>query len=173
MHASMWFEFFDGLFWYQNMCYMRGKCDNKEGYLNWAHPFPRVLEYKRGVTLQRVTLRRLGCIIKPLTQRYIGLMMAVISYEEYFGLGYNYDLTFKYVYLDSYMNFEQLQPPIGCTLHRTTRQMWWLANMKYKHSKLRLLSYCFWCYSCLMFLSPQVHIPHWYEQVVHLNILNC
>ena len=26
---------------------MRGKCENKEGDLNWAHPFPRVLGFKR------------------------------------------------------------------------------------------------------------------------------
>ena len=25
---------------------MRGNCDNKEGDLNWAHPFPKVLGYK-------------------------------------------------------------------------------------------------------------------------------
>ena len=27
---------------------MRGKCDNKERYINLARPFPRVLGYKRG-----------------------------------------------------------------------------------------------------------------------------
>ena len=27
---------------------MRGKCENKEGDLNCAHPVPRVLGYKRG-----------------------------------------------------------------------------------------------------------------------------
>lgn len=27
---------------------MRGKCDVEEGYLNQAHPFPRVSLYKRG-----------------------------------------------------------------------------------------------------------------------------
>jgi hypothetical protein len=27
---------------------MREKCDNNEGYLNQALPFPRVLGYKRG-----------------------------------------------------------------------------------------------------------------------------
>ena len=27
---------------------MRGKCDSKEGNLNWAHPFPRVSGSKRG-----------------------------------------------------------------------------------------------------------------------------
>ena len=24
--------------------YMEGKCDNKEGDLNWAHPFPRIYD---------------------------------------------------------------------------------------------------------------------------------
>ena len=27
---------------------MGGKCDNKEGYVKLARPFPRVLGYKRG-----------------------------------------------------------------------------------------------------------------------------
>ena len=27
---------------------MGGKCDNKEGYLNCKHPFPRVFGYKTG-----------------------------------------------------------------------------------------------------------------------------
>ena len=33
---------------------MRGRCDNKEEDLNWAHPFPRVRNIREGVTLQKV-----------------------------------------------------------------------------------------------------------------------
>jgi hypothetical protein len=27
---------------------MKGNCDKKDGFLNWARPFPRAWEYKRG-----------------------------------------------------------------------------------------------------------------------------
>ena len=47
MCASVWFEFFDGLLQCQNPWYVRGKCDNKEGELNWEHRFPKVLGYER------------------------------------------------------------------------------------------------------------------------------
>ena len=33
---------------------MRGKCDDKEGDLNNAHPFPRVSGYKRGSDIMEV-----------------------------------------------------------------------------------------------------------------------
>ena len=42
---------------------MGGGCDDKEGELNQAHMFPRVLGCKGGVTLGRVTQWRLGCIV--------------------------------------------------------------------------------------------------------------
>lgn len=48
-----------------NPWYLRGQCSDKEGYFNWAYPSPMVLGYKRGVTLQRVTLGRLWCIWNP------------------------------------------------------------------------------------------------------------
>jgi len=34
--------------------YVRGKSDNKEGYLSWAHPFPRALESKRWSDITKV-----------------------------------------------------------------------------------------------------------------------
>ena len=48
MHVSMWFKFSGGLFQRQNPWYLRGKRDNKEDDLNYAHPFPRVSWYKKG-----------------------------------------------------------------------------------------------------------------------------
>ena len=36
------------LFWWWDPWYVRGKRDNEEGDLNWAHPFPRVWGYKKG-----------------------------------------------------------------------------------------------------------------------------
>ena len=35
---------------------MGRKCDNKEGYLNRAHPFPRILGYKRGNDITEVDI---------------------------------------------------------------------------------------------------------------------
>ena len=56
MCVSTWFDFFDGLFRYQVLLYICiwGKCDNKEGGLNWAHPFHRVLKDKRGSNITEV-----------------------------------------------------------------------------------------------------------------------
>ena len=47
MRASVWFVFFGGALWCRNLWYIGGRCDNKEGGLNWEHMFPRVLGYKR------------------------------------------------------------------------------------------------------------------------------
>ena len=33
---------------------MGGKCDNKEEVLNWAHPLPKVLGYKRKSDIREV-----------------------------------------------------------------------------------------------------------------------
>ena len=48
---------------------MRGKCDNKEGDLNWAHPFPKVSGYKSeadikegDITEIRVNIKYLKCL---------------------------------------------------------------------------------------------------------------
>ena len=41
--------------------YIGGKYNNKEGDSDWAHPFPKVLGYKRGVTFWKMILWRLGC----------------------------------------------------------------------------------------------------------------
>ena len=56
MRVSVWFEFFDGLFLSYNMWYMGRKRGNKEGELNKAHLFPRVLRYKRGSDIMEVRL---------------------------------------------------------------------------------------------------------------------
>ena len=55
--ASMWVEIFDGLFLCQTPWYMRGKRDNKEGDLNYAHLFPTVWGCKRdsGITEGGIT----------------------------------------------------------------------------------------------------------------------
>ena len=58
MCASMWFELVGGLFECQNLWYTRGKCENKEGDLNWAHPVPRVSGYKRGSHITEGGIRR-------------------------------------------------------------------------------------------------------------------
>ena len=34
-----------------------GKCDNKEGDLNGAHPFPRVMGYKKGSDIMEVRVQ--------------------------------------------------------------------------------------------------------------------
>ena len=47
MRASLWMEFFSGSFECRNSWYMEGKRDNKEWYLCWGHPFPKVSAYKR------------------------------------------------------------------------------------------------------------------------------
>ena len=52
----MWFELFGGLLKGQKLWYIRGKCDNKEGDLNSAHPFCKVLGYKRGSDITEVKL---------------------------------------------------------------------------------------------------------------------
>ena len=54
MIASLWFEFFGGLFQCQNPRYMRGRCDNKKEDLNRAHPFPRIWGYKKGNDITEV-----------------------------------------------------------------------------------------------------------------------
>ena len=56
MCASVWFELFGGLFSCQTPWYMRGKCDNKKGGLNWAHLFPKVSGYKRGSDITEVSV---------------------------------------------------------------------------------------------------------------------
>ena len=43
---------------------MGGKYDNKEGYLNSAHLFPRVSRYKRGSDIMEGDHLEVGCIIK-------------------------------------------------------------------------------------------------------------
>jgi len=47
MCASTWFEFYGGLLKCQNLCYMGGKCDNKERDINRTRMLPRVLGYER------------------------------------------------------------------------------------------------------------------------------
>lgn len=42
MRADVWFEYFGGLFWFQNLWFMGGKRDNKEWDLSCEHPSPRV-----------------------------------------------------------------------------------------------------------------------------------
>jgi hypothetical protein len=113
------------------------------------------------------------------------------------------------------MNLEQFQPPTWHSLNCKTTQMYILANMEYKHSKLWLMTCCFWychliifhnntqlmsyvhgfssrfvnedsgCHNPLLknwiwsednrtqahqlgivMLSPQVHIPNYFGQVV-------
>lgn len=59
---TMWCLTLDGLLQCPNPWYVRGKCDNEEEDLHWEHLFFRVSWYKRGVTLRRVVLCRLGCI---------------------------------------------------------------------------------------------------------------
>ena len=50
-------------------------------------------------------------------------------------------MRFKYIWIYSWI-FEKFQPPIWRSLDCKTTQIWWLANMNYKHSKSWLLSYC-------------------------------
>ena len=40
MSASVWFEIFGDYVDAKSLWFMGGKCENKEGGLNWAHPFP-------------------------------------------------------------------------------------------------------------------------------------
>jgi hypothetical protein len=62
------------------------------------------------------------------------------------------------VHLDLCINLGHLQVPIWCTLDRKKhKKICWLVNMEYEHLKLWLLCCCF----CMMFLSPQVHIPYY------------
>ena len=61
---------------------------------------------------------------------------------------------------------------MGSTYHKTT-QIWWLANMKYKHSKLWLLCCCY-C-SCLFDVPipasahPFLYLDKWFVQI-YLNV---
>ena len=48
MCANVWFEFFGGLFWWQNPWYIRGKYGHKEGHVKWANLLCRVWGCKRG-----------------------------------------------------------------------------------------------------------------------------
>ena len=43
MRASVWFEFFDDLFWCRNPWFMGGNCDNKEWDSNWEYLYLRDL----------------------------------------------------------------------------------------------------------------------------------
>ena len=43
---------------------MGGTCDNKEGGLNRAHPFPRVSGYKRGSDDPEGDIMKVGCSLK-------------------------------------------------------------------------------------------------------------
>ena len=54
---------------------MRGKCDNKEGDVNLARPFPRVLGYKRGsdITEVRVYLQSPGVPDGQIAKDTLGL----------------------------------------------------------------------------------------------------
>ena len=85
--------------------------------------------------------------------------------------GYSHGISRIQVYVDLCVNFEHFQPPISTnTRSQKYVQIWWSANMKYKHFKLWLLCCCFWCCR-MMFLSPQKHFPHYIQQVVCWNTL--
>ena len=81
-----------------------------------------------------------------------------------------------WVYLDLCMNFGQFQPPISsCTLNCKTTQIWWLAKMEHKHSKLWWLCdyvvafdvviWCFYPDKCTSIII--------FAQVASPNILKC
>ena len=61
------------------------------------------------------------------------------------------------------MKYEQFQLPMSCTPDRKTTQIWWLTNMKYKHSKLLLLLLC--PHECKSLIIC--------KQVVCPNVLKC
>ena len=80
MHASVWFELFGGLLSCQNLWYMGGKCANKEGHLNWAHPFHMVLGLKRGSDITEVRVYLL-IDTQMVTTKYNINMGAHIGYK--------------------------------------------------------------------------------------------
>ena len=76
----------------------------------------------------------------------------------------------KYYITRICMNFEQFQPSIWCTLDHKITQIWLLANMEYKPSKLWLLCCCFWC-RCMIFYPCKCTSLIIFEQVVCPNVL--
>ena len=85
MHVSVWFEFYNGLFSCQISWYLTGKCDNKEGNSNWAHPFPRVLEHKKESDVTESIIYELLHWMNERNTRILSLTLSYISkyYKQY------------------------------------------------------------------------------------------
>ena len=56
MRATVWFEFFVGVFSCQNLGYMREEHDDKLWDLNCEHLFPRALGHKRRSDMKEVDI---------------------------------------------------------------------------------------------------------------------
>ena len=68
MLGSLWIKIFGGFSYVKIYDKWEEKCDNKEGDLNWAHPFPRVLEYYKGSDIKEgVALWILRCTLLEVT----------------------------------------------------------------------------------------------------------